>query len=467
MSDSRGVFNPPPGWPPPPAGWTPPKGWTPDPSWPDPPPGWQLWLPAGGDAEVGSEDPGAPAGKAASGSPRTPGEPDGRAPGSADTGARVALLEAENAALRAQLDAVRSGGDDIVILDDERVLQDVGIYRYHHPLENALAYRERLDDLARRIAELVRADAAIVKSNMFTFDNSLAKGRKMATDLAKLMLRAYNAEADNSLRSLRVGNVVTAKKRLEASREAIAKLGRMMEMRISDEFHALRLEEIELTADYLMKKQEEREEAREERERLREEAKVAADLAAERQRLDKERTHLVNALAALQGNGSGDPALERKLAEIDDAIAQNDYRAANVRAGYVYVISNRGAFGEYVVKIGLTRRLEPLERVHELGDASVPFRFDVHALFFSEDAVTLEAELHEHFASRRVNFANSRKEFFFAGPAEVRDVLAAKVGNLLEFVEHPQSTEYLQSLRYWPPLVAHPGPDAPAGQLAQ
>ncbi len=239
-----------------------------------------------------------------------------------------------------------------------------------------------------------------------------------------------------------------------------------MEMRISDEFHALRLDEIELTADYLMKKQEERETAREERERLREEAKVAAELAVERQRLDKERSHLVNALAALDAKGSGDEALVRRLAELDDAIAQNDYRAANIRAGYVYVISNRGAFGDNVVKIGLTRRLEPLDRVHELGDASVPFRFDVHALFFSEDAVALEAELHAHFAGRRVNFANVRREFFFATPAEVREVLAAKVGNLLEFVEQAESTEYLQSLRYWPDSV-YPGPAASVDALAQ
>jgi hypothetical protein len=142
--------------------------------------------------------------------------------------------------------------------------------------------------------------------------------------------------------------------------------------------------------------------------------------------------------------------LERRLAEIDEAIAQNDYRAANIRAGYVYVISNRGAFGHDVVKIGLTRRLEPLDRVNELGGASVPFRFDVHALFFSEDAVTLESELHQHFAARRLNHANARKEFFFASPSEVHGVLRLKVGSLLEFTENAESTEFLQSLHYWP-----------------
>ena len=231
-----------------------------------------------------------------------------------------------------------------------------------------------------------------------------------------------------------------------------------MEMRISDAYHALRVEEIELTADYQMKKEEEREAARAERERLREERKVEMELAAARERLDKERAHLVAVIEKLKTSGETDPDLERKLADVDSAIAQNDFRAANIRAGYVYVISNRGAFGQYVVKIGLTRRLEPLDRIHELGDASVPFRFDVHAIYFSEDAVRLETELHDCFAPRRVNWVNDRKEFFFATPAEVRDVLAAKLGNLLEFAEHAESTEYLQSVHYWPAHVRGPSP---------
>src|SRR5690606_15619278 len=133
------------------------------------------------------------------------------------------------------------------------------------------------------------------------------------------MLRAYNAEAESCIRSLRAGNVVTAKDRLERSREAIAKLGNMMEMRISEVFHGLRIREIELTADFLMKKQVEREAAKEERARLKEELKVAAELTAERERLDKERNHLLNALLTLQTQGDTDSALEEKLAMIDDA----------------------------------------------------------------------------------------------------------------------------------------------------
>jgi hypothetical protein len=366
-----------------------------------------------------------------------------------DVEQRIALLEAENVALRAQLD-VATTASEVVVLDDERILQEVGIYRYHHPLENAAAYKDRLEQLGARIADLVKTDSAIEMSSTFTFDNSLAKGLRMVNDLAKLMLRAYNSEVDNSLRSLRAGNVVTAKRRIDVSRAVIKKLGGMMQMQISDVFHALRLEELELTADYLMKKQEEREAAIEERARLREERKVAAELEEERGKLNKERSHLLNALAALRASGLSDDELERKLAEVDEAIIQNDFRAANIRAGYVYVISNRGAFGHDVVKIGLTRRLEPLDRVNELGGASVPFRFDVHCLFFSEDAVTLESELHRHFGDRRLNYANDRKEFFFASPVEVRDVLVSKLGSLLEFAEHVESTEYLQSVRYWP-----------------
>jgi seryl-tRNA synthetase len=234
----------------------------------------------------------------------------------------------------------------------------------------------------------------------------------------------------------------------------------MMEMRINPDYHELRLREIELTADFAMKKQEEREAEREEREQLREQRKAEQELAAERERLDKERAHIANALQALQeaGDDAGAAELTNKLAKIDQAIEHNDFRAANIRAGYVYVISNAGSFGKNMVKIGMTRRLEPMDRVRELGDASVPFPFDVHALFFSEDAVTLETELHQAFGEQRVNHINQRREFFFATPNDVHDVLAAKVGNLLEFNEHPRAEQFAQSRHYWPAGVTTEGP---------
>ena len=204
-----------------------------------------------------------------------------------------------------------------------------------------------------------------------------------------------------------------------------------------------------------MKLQVEKEAAREERERLREERKAEQELAAERERLTKSATHYANALETVTATRDAAVAdLKARLEEIDQAIEHNDYRAANIRAGYVYVISNTGSFGPNIVKIGLTRRLEPMDRVRELGDASVPFPFDVHALFFSDDAVTVEADLHRAFASLRVNRVNERREFFFATPAQVREILTQQVGNLLEFTDEPEATQYFQSMKYWPQSVS-------------
>jgi uncharacterized protein YlxW (UPF0749 family) len=453
MTPQGYAFNAPPGWPVPGEGWVPPAGWTPDPSWPPAPDGWAFWV-----ARPTQPVPAAPAPVPAPPAP-VPAPPVATPPAADDTDAVTAALRQRVAALEAEvqrLQAALTSSSGAVDLDDERVLQEVGIYRYHHPLENAAEYKERLGALGDQVKEMAKAGDAVLASDMFTYNNSLAKGRKMTAEFSKLMLRAYNAEADNCVRSLRAGNVVTGKRRLEASVAAVARLGSMMEMRINPEYHALRLQELELTADHLMKLQVEKEEAREERERLREERKAEQELAAERERLDKQRSHYLNAIAALKAGGdeAAITDLTGKLEEIDQAIERNDFRVANIRAGYVYVISNRGAFGPGIVKIGLTRRLEPMDRVRELGDASVPFPFDVHALFFAEDAVTVEAELHRAFAEARVNHVNLRREFFFATPAEVRTVLMEKIGNLLEFAEEPEATQYLQSRRYWSPEAA-------------
>lgn len=470
MSHHR--FNPPPGWPPVPAGWQPPTSWSPPADWPALPEGWSLWIedqpshpaPRRGDSTLPAPHNDV-AGNTVDVPPRAEGDRisseermvlplvEGSARNALDDprDARIAQLEAEVRRLQADTSA---GMNVAVPLDDQQVLQAVGIYRYHHPLENAAAYKERLTVIEAAVAALVRDGRAINRSNMFTFDNSLAKGRKMSDDLSILMLRAYNAEADSAVRALRAGNVETAKRRLEKSRDAIARLGGMMQMQIAQEYHDLRIEEVELTSDWLMRKQEERERERDERARLREEKRVRQELEAERERLDKERALVGQTIERLRANGESDPVLEARLAQIDAAIEQNDFRAANIRAGYVYVISNRGAFGPDVVKIGLTRRLEPADRVHELGGASVPFRFDVHTIYFSEDAVSLETELHRHFAARALNQANPRKEFFFASPAEVREVLAEKVGALLEFREDAEATEYLQSVGAWPDRAA-------------
>lgn len=154
----------------------------------------------------------------------------------------------------------------------------------------------------------MKVGEAVLAADMFTFDGSLAKGRRMVGDLSRLMLRAYNAEADNCIRSLRAGNISTARKRLESAVTAIEKLGTIMEMRINLAFHALRLVELELTADFQMKAQEERERAREERELLREQRRAEQELAAERERLEKESAHYITVLASLRASGDEEAA---------------------------------------------------------------------------------------------------------------------------------------------------------------
>lgn len=454
-------FNPPPGWPTPPQGWTPPPDWNPDPAWPAPPDDWQIWLPDSTDStrrpqatDQGSIHELAPPDQLVAGPATAELTTDGTNQSAHD----IAGLQARIKNLEAELEIARGNSADAIELNDQRVLQDVGIYRYHHPLENAADYKDRLSQLNVQIDEVIKSGKAVLAADMFTFDGSLARGRRMLGDLSKLMLRAYNAEADNCVRSLRSGNISTAKKRLGSAVTAIQKLGTIMEMRINPDYHALRLKELELTADYQIKLQAEREKAREERELLREQRRAEAELAAEKERLAKERAHYVSALEALRVKGDDSAAAElaQRLADIDKAIEANDYRIANIRAGYVYVISNIGAFGPGIVKIGMTRRLEPMDRVRELGDASVPFRYDVHALFFSDDAIALEAELHKAFADRRVNHVNERREFFFATPAEVEAVLQEKTGGLLEFHDEPEAPEYFQSVAHWPD---HDGPD--------
>jgi hypothetical protein len=269
----------------------------------------------------------------------------------------------------------------------------------------------------------------------------------MVSDFSKLMLRAYNNEADTAVRQMKPYGLDVAIERLNKVRATISKLGTSMQIEILEPYHRLRVAELELTADHLSKVAEEKERLREERARLREEAKAQEEFEREQERLEKELAHYESVAAALRKSGDVDAATkaEERLALIQTAIDGVIERAANIRAGYVYVISNIGAFGERMVKIGLTRRLEPMDRVRELGDASVPFRFDVHALVFSADAVSLETQLHHAFAAKRVNWINPRREFFYATPLEVKEVLQRFEGDLLQYEDVPEALEWRQS----------------------
>jgi hypothetical protein len=328
------------------------------------------------------------------------------------------------------------------------LLQEAGVYQYRHPLDDATAYKARLAGIQAQIKDAVRAKNAVQGATTWTVNNSAAEGKKMVTEFSKLMLRAYNNEAEHAIHTMRPYALESTIARLEKARETISRLGATMKIRVTDSYHQLRIQELELTADHLAKVAEEKERAKEERARLREEEIARREYEREQERLRKEQAHYEATLAALKDNGDLDGAerMSVKLAEIQDALDGINRRAANIRAGHVYVISNVGAFGSDMVKIGMTRRLDPMDRVRELGDASVPFHYDVHAMVFSNDAVSLETRLHHHFAVRRVNLVNMRREFFRVSPAEVRDVLLAGLdATIVNWVDQPEALEWHQS----------------------
>lgn len=357
---------------------------------------------------------------------------------------RLADVQQQLARSQHQLDEITKQRVDVA---DIVALQEVGLFDYEHPAQSSAALATELESVRARIKNLVRDKRAVTTTRGFTFNNSAAQGKKFINDMTKVLLRAYNAEAENAIKATKAGNLYSAQTRLTKAADQIANGGKMIQLRITDEYHRLRLKELELANSHLMALQRERELDRERRAELREQQKAEAELRREKERLEKERAHYLSTLATLEAKGDTDGAerIRAQLSDVDRAINDVDYRAANIRAGHVYVISNIGAFGENMVKIGMTRRLEPMDRVTELGDASVPFRFDVHALFFATDAVGIENYLHKRFAEQRVNRINLRREFFRVTPAEVLEALKEQAVEVVEFTTEPAAPEYRAS----------------------
>lgn len=372
--------------------------------------------------------------------------------------------EQERARLERELAELRQL---VVETRDLYVLQEIGIYRYAHPLEDAAGYQDALKAIEKELIEFAKSGRAASGTKRWAINGSDKEGAKMVADVTKLMLRAYNAEAEAILRSLKPHKLASATERLAKMRGSISSLGKFMQIQISDEFHALRVKELELTADFLAKVEEERERDREARAQLKEEEAARKEFAREQARLEKERQHYVAAVTAVEARGdvAAVAELKEKIATVENAIAGVAQRAANTRAGYVYVISNLGSLGEGVVKIGLTRRLDPMDRVRELGDASVPFRFDVHAIIFSDDAVGLETRLHHRFAESRINLVNNHREFFRVKPSEVKEALLEGGTHLLQFHDAVDALEWHQSEATRRTMAARPAP--PTGALGR
>lgn len=348
----------------------------------------------------------------------------------------------------------------IIETDEAVLLQSFGIYVPHYSYTTSDVYKSHLKIIRDRQKETIKAGQAVKGNENWTVNGSSSKGKKMVHDMQKLLLRAFNAECDDAIEHVRFNNVDSCEKKITASANAISKLGAVMDISITNQYINLKLDELHLIHEYQLKKQDEKEAAKEARQRQREEAKAVKELEEARKNLEKEQSHYENALSRLNDQLSKtDDAdernnllkkkaeLEGQLSKIDGELKDVDYRAANQRAGYVYIISNIGAFGENVYKIGMTRRLEPMDRVDELGDASVPFNFDVHAMIFTDDAPGLEAALHNAFADRKLNFVNQRREFFHVTLDEIKEVVRQNYDKTVEFVDVAPAEQYRESLR--------------------
>lgn len=210
--------------------------------------------------------------------------------------------------------------------------------------------------------------------------------------------------------------------------------------------------------EYELKKREEREEQARIKEQMREEARVLKEIETMKAKIEKEETHFKQAVEGIKEkmeNATEAQKLkyEEKVRELEEKIRllekdkEDVYnREQNTRAGYVYIISNIGSFGDDIYKIGMTRRLEPFERVRELSGASVPFPFDVHAMVFSEDAPKLENALHNYFRDRQLNKVNNKKEFFKVNLHEVEKVVKENHNKVVEFTKIAEAEQYRQSI---------------------
>jgi hypothetical protein len=241
----------------------------------------------------------------------------------------------------------------------------------------------------------------------------------------RFVLDAFNGKVEDVLTKVRHDNVGTLEQEVRDAYTLVNHNGRAFrDARITPAYLDARLEELRWACIAQDLKAKEREEQRAIKERIREEERAQREFERAMKEAQKEEDLLRKAMEKVQAEAAKASdaqraKFEQQLAELTTRLHEAEEKgqralsmAQQTRSGFVYVISNVGSFGEDVFKIGLTRRLEPLDRIRELGDASVPFDFDVHAMIRSDDAPTLEREIHKKFVFAQVNKVNPRKEFF-------------------------------------------------------
>lgn len=342
---------------------------------------------------------------------------------------------------------------EVAIYDEKIALAQLGVYSPHFDFTDSDQFKAHIETVRAEQKAMVSAKTAIKAHTDWEVGGSKREGKKMADRAVRLSLRAFNNECDAALSNVRWNNVNTMEKRIQRAFEQINKLNETLNIEINPTHYQLKLKELWLTHEYREKQKEERDYKAEMNRLKREEERLMKDAAAAEKEEARYQKLLEKAKAeAAQAVGVDADQYEAQIAaltkELDAAHAKAERArsmAEQTRAGHIYVISNIGSFGDGVYKVGMTRRLEPMDRVRELGDASVPFRFDTHAMIYCEDAPSVEKALHSTFEKNRVNWANGRKEFFKVSldkiEAEIR-----KIDPDADFITGVEAQEYFETL---------------------
>lgn len=320
---------------------------------------------------------------------------------------------------------------ELAIYDERLSFAELGIYEPHFDFQDSEAFKAAIKSVREKQKAMVSSKSAVICTEEWTVDGSKSKGRTMTGRNIRLALRAFNQECEVAVANARWNNVNAMEKRIGNARVQIDKLNVSNHIFIQQEFVDLKLKELYLTHEYREKLKVEKDERSEASRLVRDEAKLLKDAAAAQKKED-EYTALLDMARKEAGLATSDEIdevnkrvkdLEQQLEDAHDRNERAQAMAEKTKSGYVYIISNIGSFGDGVIKIGMTRRLEPYDRIKELGDASVPFLFDTHAMIYSDDAPALEKTLHAEYDDRRVNAANYRKEFFRVAVDEVEEAV--------------------------------------------
>ena len=360
---------------------------------------------------------------------------------------RFAALEKEVTALSSEKASLK---EELKALELNVLVDSVKVDAY----ENM-----KSDEIKNKLALLRNGQSELVKSGKALIVTTDA-AKRIADSQKRQILRCFNAETENIIQSVTVKNADSSRAKIQRSFDAINKMFVVDGVQISPKFLESKFEELSLVYAYMIKEEEEREQRKAIREQMVEEEKVRREIEKEKQKIEKEESQFtkeVNKLMAYMQKAKDDvekqlyidkiQELQEKLKAVQADKENVLQREQNTRAGFVYIISNIGSFGERVFKIGMTRRLEPMDRISELSSASVPFPFDVHALIFSEDAPGLETILHQHFSAERVNKVNPRKEFFRIDLDEIKKVVLENHNATVKFVDIPDAMEYRETLK--------------------